>query len=94
MWINQHIHVEGRPEWVFVKVHTHGTQEIDIETLLGEPTVSMYEYLSSKYNDGKEHVMHFVSSREMYNIVKAAESDLKGNPNEYRDYLIPRPKAV
>ncbi|HEY3497940.1 MAG TPA: hypothetical protein VGK73_24745, partial [Polyangiaceae bacterium] len=23
-WVSQGIHVEGRPEWVFVKVHTHG----------------------------------------------------------------------
>jgi hypothetical protein len=94
MWIDQHIHVEGKPEWVFVKVHTHGTQEMDIDTLLGEPTVKMYEYLASKYNDGQTHSMHFVSSREMYNIVKAAESGCKGSPNDYRDYLIPKPKGL
>ena len=26
-WIEQGIHIEGRPEWVFVKVHTHGAIE-------------------------------------------------------------------
>jgi hypothetical protein len=94
MWIDQHIHVEGRPEWVFVKIHTHGTQDMDIDTLLGEPTVKMYEYLASKYNDGKNHSMHFVSSREMYNIVKAAEAGEEGDPNFYRDFLIPKPKGI
>lgn len=94
MWVDQHIHVEGRPEWVFVKIHTHGTQEMDIDTLLGEPTVKMYEYLASKYNDGEKYKMHFVSSREMYNIVKAAEAGKTGNPNKFRDFLIPKPKGV
>jgi hypothetical protein len=94
MWVDQHIHVKGKPDWVFVKIHTHGTQEMDIDTLLGEPTIDMYEYLASKYNDGENYVMHFVSSREMYNIIKAAESEEKGNPNEYRDYIISKPDVV
>ncbi|KZY45248.1 hypothetical protein A3757_13820 [Oleiphilus sp. HI0117] len=94
MWVDQHIHVKGRPEWVFVKIHTHGTQEVDIDTLLGEPTVKMYEYLADKYNDGEQYAMHFVSSREMYNIVKAAEAGEQGNPNEYRDYVLPKPKVL
>jgi hypothetical protein len=79
---------------VFVKIHTHGTQERDIDTLLGDPTVKMYEYLASYYNDGKKHCMHFVSSREMYNIVKAAEAGKGGSPNAYRDFLIPKPSGI
>lgn len=27
-------------------------------------------------------------TRETYNSIKAAEAGLKGNPNEYRDYII------
>lgn len=95
MWVDQHIHVEGRPEWIFIKIHTHGTQEMDIDTLLGEPTIKMYEYLASeKYNDGQNYQMHFVSSREMYNIIRAAEAGLQGNPNDYRDFMIPKPEGV
>lgn len=93
-WIDQHIHVEGRPEWVFVKIHTHGTQERDMGVLLGEPTVKMYEYLASRYNDGHNYVMHFVSSREMYNIIKAAEAGKVGNPNEFRDFVLPKPPVL
>lgn len=95
MWVDQHIHVEGRPEWIFIKIHTHGTQEMDIDTLLGEPTIKMYEYLASeKYNDGQKYQMHFVSSREMYNIIRAAEAGHQGNPNDYRDFIIPKPEGV
>jgi hypothetical protein len=91
-WVSKHVHVKGKPEWVFVKIHTHGTQENDMDTLLGEPAVSMYEYLASKYNDGEKYVMHFVSSREMFNIIKAAEAGESGNPGNYRDYFLGRPK--
>ena len=32
----QGIHVDGRPEWVFVKVHTHGAPEKNAASLLGD----------------------------------------------------------
>ena len=35
--VNTGIHVKGRPEWVFGKGHTHGTQERDMDSLLGAP---------------------------------------------------------
>ena len=91
-WISQNVHVKGKPEWIFVKIHTHGTQENDMDTLLGEPTIKMYEYLASKYNDQQNYFMHFVSAREMFNIIKAAEAGETGNPGLYRDYFLPRPE--
>ena len=90
-WIETGIHVEGKPEWIFVKIHTHGTQERDMDTLLGEPMRRTYEHLQAKYNDGKDWKLHYVSAREMYNIVKAAEQNLPGEPGQYRDLVIPRP---
>jgi hypothetical protein len=90
-WVDTGIHVEGRPEWVFVKVHTHGTQERDTDTLLGSPMRQAYEYMQSRYNDGRDWKLHYVSAREMYNIAKAAEQGLTGDPGQYRDLVIPRP---
>lgn len=91
LWVRQHIHVRGRPDWVFVKVHTHGTQEQDIDTLLGEPMDRMFSYLEQAYNDGQRYVLHYVSAREVYNIIKAAEAGKSGSPNDYRDFALPRP---
>lgn len=91
-WVNSNIHVKGRPEWVFIKVHTHGAQEGDMDTLLGEPRHFLHGYLEEQYNDGEEYVLHYVSAREMYNIAKAAEAGKSGNPNDYRDYFLPRPQ--
>lgn len=91
LWVNQHVHVKGRPNWIFIKVHTHGTQDRDIESLLGEPVDAMFSYLESKYNDGSKYVLHYVNSREVFNIIKAAENGLDGNPARYRDHVLPKP---
>ncbi len=88
LWVTQHIHVLGRPEWAFVKVHTHGAPEAAAEMLLGPAQRVLHETLQSCYNDGKDFVLHYVSARELYNIVKAAEAGHSGNPNDYRDFLL------
>ena len=89
-WINKHIHITGKPNWIFVKIHTHGAREVDWDTLFGKLGENMYTYLETKYNDGKKYILHYVSAREMYNIIKAAEAGKDGNPDDYRDYEIPR----
>ncbi len=91
LWVRQHIHVHGQPNWIFVKVHTHGTQDRDIAALLGQPVEDMFRRLETVYNDGRNHVLHYVNSREMFNIAKAAEAGMEGDPNGYRDYLLPKP---
>lgn len=88
-WVRQGIHVQGRPEWIFVKVFCHGGQ--DYRHVLSGHTDRMFDYLESQYNDGKKFVLHYVTSREAYNIVKAAEAGESGDPNRFRDYLIPPP---
>ncbi|KAF1007327.1 MAG: hypothetical protein GAK28_01966 [Luteibacter sp.] len=90
-WVRTGIHVEGRPEWMFIKVHTHGTQERDMDTLLGDPVDDMHTYLESRYNDGQRYVLHYVTAREMYNIAKAAEAGHVGDPGQYRDFELGRP---
>lgn len=92
-WVRTGVHVLGRPEWVFVKIHTHGTQEADMDTLLGPRTDAMHTYLESAYNDGDRFVLHYVSAREAYNIAKAAEAGREGDPHDYRDFLLPPPKS-
>lgn len=88
-WVRQGIHVLGRPEWVFVKAFCHGGQ--DHQAVLGEASDRMFSYLEERYNDGKNYQLHYVTAREAYNIVKAAEDGKTGNPNLYRDYRLPHP---
>jgi hypothetical protein len=90
-WIAQDIHVEGRPEWVFVKVHTHGAPEAQAEALLSEPGRALHRELTTRYNDGHRFVLHYVTAREMFNIALAGMHGKTGDPTLYRDYALPPP---
>jgi hypothetical protein len=90
LWVQQRIHVLGRPEWIFIKVFCHGTQEADTDALLGAEADAMFRYLEGKYNNRIEYRLHYVNAREMYNIVKAAEAGKDGDPSAYRDFIIKR----
>jgi len=88
-WIKNAVRIKGRPHWLFVKLHTHGANESSFNALFGSQAERMYVYLEKNYNDGQKFCLHYVSARQMYNIIKAAEAGKTGNPNEYRDYCIP-----
>lgn len=93
-WVGQNIHVRGRPDWIFVKVYTHAAPEGTAESYLGEGGRMLHEELTSRYNDGERHVLHYVTAREMYNIAMAAMDARSGDPNDYRDYVLPPPPAA
>lgn len=90
-WITQDIHVQGRDEWVFVKVHTHGAPEREASSLLGEPGRAMHRELTTHFNDGARWKLHYVSAREMYNIAMAAMAGETGNPHDFRNYRLQPP---
>ena len=89
LWVSQHIHVKGRPDWVIVKVSCHGAEDRNRDVLLGKPADQMYSCLEREYRDRSGYRLHYVSARELYNIIKAAEAGEEGPPEAYRDYVIP-----
>ncbi len=94
LWVKAGITVTGRPDWLFIKIHTHGTQDGDMDTLLGEPMDVMHSYLESRYNDGTNYALHYVTAREMYNIARAAEAGEQGNPSRFRNFVIAPPPIL
>lgn len=90
-WLDCHVHVRGRPEWVFVKLHSHGAVERDFDALFGQKALEMHDVLNRHYNDGERYRLHYVTAREAYNIAKAAECGLSGDPSSYRDFQIAPP---
>ena len=89
-WVKTGIHIKGKNNWIFVKTHTHGAT--DSNAVLGNEIDGIYSYLESKYNDGQNFILHYVTARELYNIIKAVEAGKSSeNPEEYRDYLIKKP---
>ena len=87
-WVRTGVHVEGRPEWVFVKVHTHGIQSRAV--VLGEHADAMFAHLEERYAKGGWR-LHYVTAREAYNVVRAAEDGLAGDPDAYRDHELRPP---
>jgi len=91
IWIHQRISVRKKPDWIFVKVFTHGLKDNNLKDEYFVNLDAMFSYLETKYNDGKNFILHYVTARQMYNIIKAAEAGQVGNPTNYKDYLIARP---
>jgi hypothetical protein len=93
LWARQGIHVKGRPEWVFVKVHTHGCVASNRAAVMGAAWRRMHAYLGERFNDGHHWRLHYASARELYNMVKAAEAGKTGTPGDFRDYDVSPPPA-
>jgi len=88
LWIKAGIRVKGKDDWIFVKIFTHGAPEKNYDAVLGKDAEELFDYLTQYYNDGEKYILHFVTAREMYNIVKAAENGEEDDPNLFRNYLI------
>lgn len=89
-WVNTWIHIAGCPEWLILKVHAHGAWDVD--ATLGDGMDHALGYLESRYNDGSNFRLHYVTARELYNVIKAAEAGESGDPEQFRNYLIQPPR--
>ena len=85
-WTDLGIRVPGRPEWVFVKLHTHGALPENTAALLGEPMRAFARELAEFCTPERAWRVHCVTARELVNIIHAAEDGKDGDPEQYRDY--------
>jgi hypothetical protein len=88
-WASQEVSVYGRPEWIFVKLHSHGAPEKNAAVMLGDAIVRFHEGLAEHYNDGTKWKLHYVTAREMYNVARAAMDGKEGDPSAWFNYAIP-----
>jgi hypothetical protein len=88
LWVKQRIAVKDKPDWIFIKVYTHGAKDENLKGSFFKNLDFMFSYLEDRYNDGVSYKLHYVTAREMYNIIKAAEAGEGGKPGEYRDYIL------
>lgn len=90
-WLRAGIGVACRPGWRFVKLHTHGAVEANREVLLGPDMVDFHRALALRAKANRGFRYHYVTAREMYNLVKAAEAGCTGPIAEARDFQIAPP---
>jgi len=90
-WVKAHVHVAGRPEWTFVKVYSHGCTDRNRLPFLTRELDRLWSDLEQRYNDGERWRLHYVTAREAYNVIRAAEDGLAGDPGQYRSYEVSQP---
>ena len=92
LWKRAAISVRGRPDWLFIKLHCHGMDPTQQNAVLGSP---MRDFLRDLVGGAEQRneVLHFVSAREMVNIILAACDAREGNPGAYRDYRFKRTRS-
>ena len=73
LWLQAGVGIVGRPDWRFIKLHTHGAQERNASMLLGEPMRRFHESLAdfARRNRGSQY--YYVTAREMAALVGQAE---------------------
>jgi hypothetical protein len=85
-WIRARVQVANRPDWFFVKLHTHGAPEANQRVLLGEPMVQFHRALAARAVADDDFHFHYVTARQMYNLARAAESGWRGDVEGVRDF--------
>jgi len=87
LWKAAAIAVKGRPSWVFIKLHCHGMDPHDESAMLGSAMQSFLRDLTQQRR-ARGFQVHFVTAREMVNIILAACDGREGNPCDFRDYRL------
>lgn len=72
-WTRAGIHVSGRPDWLFVKLHTHGCKDGNIDTWLGRETQRFHSDLATYAQQHPNFQYHYVTAWEMAQLVHQAE---------------------
>jgi len=86
-WLEAGIHVSGKPDWIFIKLFTHGAAPAAAEILLGGAGKEMHRAIAECLN-ATPYRLHFMTAREAYNTAMAACEGRTGNPNDYRGYIV------
>jgi hypothetical protein len=87
-WVNAGISVQGRPDRLFIKLHSHGAADQNREAMLGTDLEALFADAEARYNDGKRYRLHYVTAREMFNVVKATEAGIE-DIQTARNWVIP-----
>ncbi|MGC8829997.1 MAG: hypothetical protein ACP5K7_08055 [Verrucomicrobiia bacterium] len=85
LWIRLHIHIAGKLDWIFIKLHTHGGIEKNMNMLLGEQMMSFHEQLKKFCQENARFKYHYVTAREMVNLIHSAEAGLDLSPHLCRN---------
>lgn len=91
-WMKAGVHVQGRPDWLFVKLHTHGCKDGNLEMWLGPEAEKFHADLADQAKRRPNLQYYYVTAWEMAQLVHQAEDgnrepDFQGlqNPSRVRE---------
>jgi hypothetical protein len=94
LWLELCPRVKDGAPWVFIKLHTHAGIPKNYRALLGDPGKRFYEGLSALTRSLPGFHYHFVTAREMVNLIHAAEDGHTGTPKEWLNYRYAPPPIL
>jgi hypothetical protein len=74
LWATLAPRVEGAPEHIFLKLHTHGAPEPTMDALLGGDLHRMWSWLEAEFRDQPRRKLKYVTAWEMYATIRAIAS--------------------
>ncbi len=94
-WLRAGVRIRTRPDWLFVKLHTHGAAEANQPVLCGPPAADFHRGLADRAARDPRFKFYYVTAREMYNLARAAEAGWAGLVASVRDFAVlpPRPNV-
>jgi hypothetical protein len=92
-WVRAGIHVQGRADRIFIKLHCHGAPDANRSALLGDDFAALFSDVERRYNDGVRYRLHYVTAREMFNVALATIEGSGDDLAAARDYRLPAPAA-
>lgn len=75
LWLQARVHVAGRPDVVFVKLHTHGCKDGNIDTWLAGDMQRFHQQLADAARSQPEFRFRYVTAWEMAQRVHELERD-------------------
>jgi hypothetical protein len=82
------ISVEGKPDWVFIKMYCHGFFDQDQPAVIGQTMREALEQILELAERTRKFKLHFATAREAFNMIAAATEGYAGEPGLYRDHKL------
>lgn len=94
LWLKHAPGILNGPPWIFIKLHSHGGIEPNFQVLLGEAMRRFYRELEQFSTEHPGLGIHFVTAREMVNLIHAAEDGHDGPPSAALNHHIAAPPVL
>jgi len=75
LWLKYGARMQGVDDHIFIKLHTHGANDRNLEMLLGGGLENMWQGLNEVVRNNSDFSLHYVSARGMYEKIKQLALD-------------------